>query len=485
MGESIGVKDPERAVQTWRRSYTRRVAVTDAAIITASVFGAQFLRFGLSGPDLSMLDRPSGVIAYSTFSVGVVIAWMVVLRIYATRDDKIIGNGATEYKRVADATLRFFGVVAILAFVFQVQVARGYLLIAFPLGLLLVLLGRWYWRKWLLHQRHAGRYTQRAIMVGERQKSRHAAHAICREDSAGIQVIGAVTEYGDSEDLLPGIPVIGDLDRVLDAIEDTGADTVVFTGSDNISPAEMQQLGWELEQRRIDLLVAPALTDIAGPRIHARPVAGLPLIHVDYPRFEGHRYLAKRTFDIIASTAALILLSPVFLILAMTVRHDGGPALFRQQRVGLSGKPFQMFKFRTMVVDAEAQLPALLDRSEGNGLLFKLRNDPRVTAVGRVLRRYSLDELPQIVNVLRGEMSFVGPRPPLGSEVAQYDGRLNRRLLVKPGITGLWQTSGRSDLSLDDSVRLDLFYVENWSLTGDLMILWRTLNVVTRAQGAY
>ncbi|MFC4139897.1 MULTISPECIES: sugar transferase [unclassified Microbacterium] len=485
MGEFTGVKAPERAVQTWRRSYARRVAVTDAAIITASVFGAQLLRFGLEGEDLSMINRPSGMIAYSTFSLVIIVTWMLALKIYATRDAKIIGNGATEYKRVADATLRFFGVVAILAFVFQVQVARGYLLLAFPLGLCLVLFGRWYWRKWLLHQRHEGRYTQRAVLVGERQKSRHAAQAIGREGAAGIEVIGAITECCDRDDLLPGIPLIGDLDHVLDAIEDAGADTVVFTGSDDISPADMQQLGWELEQRRIDLLVAPALTDIAGPRIHARPVAGLPLIHVDYPRFEGHRYLAKRTFDIVAATAALILLSPLFLILAITVRHDGGPALFRQQRVGLSGKPFQMIKFRTMVVDAEDQLPTLLDRSEGNGLLFKLRNDPRVTAVGRVLRRYSLDELPQIVNVLRGDMSFVGPRPPLGSEVARYDGRLHRRLLVKPGITGLWQTSGRSDLSLDDSVRLDLFYVENWSLTGDLMILWRTLNVVARAQGAY
>jgi len=232
-------------------------------------------------------------------------------------------------------------------------------------------------------------------------------------------------------------------------------------------------------------LVAPALTGIAGPRLHSIPAPGLPLIQVDYPTFEGTKYLAKRTFDVLGAVCGLVVLSPIFAILAVCVRTDGGKALFRQQRIGVGGRRFEMLKFRTMVVNAEDQLPSLLDQSDGNAVLFKMRNDPRVTAVGRALRRHSLDELPQLINVLRGNMSLVGPRPPLTSEVAHYDYRMQRRFLVRPGITGLWQVNGRSDLSWDDSVRLDLFYVENWSLTGDLVILWRTLRVVLTGAGAY
>jgi exopolysaccharide biosynthesis polyprenyl glycosylphosphotransferase len=273
---------------------------------------------------------------------------------------------------------------------------------------------------------------------------------------------------------------------VLEAVDTTTADTVILTGADAINPQVMRKLGWDLEARGVRLIVAPALTDIAGPRIHARPVAGLPLIHVDFPTFEGRRHSAKRAFDIIASGLGLVLLSPVFLLLTILVRRDSpGPAFFRQERVGLNGKRFAMHKFRSMVPDAEAQLRTLLDQSDGNGVLFKLKQDPRVTKVGAVLRRYSLDELPQLIDVFRGDMSLVGPRPPLAHEVEQYDDWSHRRLLVKPGITGLWQVSGRSELSWEDSVRLDLYYVENWSLTGDIIILWRTLKAVIRPVGAY
>jgi exopolysaccharide biosynthesis polyprenyl glycosylphosphotransferase len=202
--------------------------------------------------------------------------------------------------------------------------------------------------------------------------------------------------------------------------------------------------------------------------------------------FSGRKYAAKRAFDLVVASLALVLLSPVFLVIAMLVRRDSpGPAIYAQERVGLNGERFRMLKFRSMVVDAEVQLPTLLDRTDGNGVLFKMRTDPRVTRIGAILRRYSLDELPQLVNVLKGDMSLVGPRPPLAVEVERYDDWALRRLLVRPGITGLWQTQGRSDLSWDDSVRLDLYYVENWSLTGDVIILYRTARAVMQAQGAY
>jgi exopolysaccharide biosynthesis polyprenyl glycosylphosphotransferase len=235
-------------------------------------------------------------------------------------------------------------------------------------------------------------------------------------------------------------------------------------------------------------VVAPSLTDIGGPRIHTRPVAGLPLIHVETPRYEGTKLFAKRMFDIVASSIILLLSSPLLLGIAVAVRFTTpGPVLFTQERVGINGRPFQMLKFRTMVVDAEARLRELQeeDRSVGNQVLFKMKDDPRVTPVGRILRRFSLDELMQLVNVLNGSMSLVGPRPPLAREVKEYERKVHRRFLVKPGITGLWQVSGRSNLSWEDSVRLDLYYVENWSIVGDLVILWKTARAVLAREGAY
>ena len=285
---------------------------------------------------------------------------------------------------------------------------------------------------------------------------------------------------------MAGIPVVGDYASLTRALDEVRADTAIFTGADTIDPRGMREIGWELETTSTNLIVAPALTDVAGPRIHARPVAGLPLIQVDYPEFEGRKYAAKRAFDLIVSFLALVVLSPLLIVIAIMVRRDSpGPALFHQERVGLNGKRFSMLKYRSMVVDAESQLPSLLDNTDGNGVLFKLRSDPRVTRIGAALRRHSLDELPQLLNVLRGDMSLVGPRPPLASEVERYDEWARRRLLVRPGLTGLWQTQGRSDLSWEDSVRLDLYYVENWSLTGDIIILYRTVRSVARAEGAY
>ncbi len=233
-------------------------------------------------------------------------------------------------------------------------------------------------------------------------------------------------------------------------------------------------------------MLAPSLTDVAGPRIHTPPVAGLPLIHVESPEFRGARKWVKGLFDRTAAGLGLLLLSPVLAMLAVAIKIDSrGPVIFRQKRVGLGGTEFDVLKFRSMVVDAEAMVAELAAHNESDGLLFKMRSDPRVTRVGNVLRRWSLDELPQLINVVLGEMSLVGPRPPLPTEVAWYDQDVARRLLVKPGMTGLWQVSGRSDLSWEESIRLDLYYVENWSLAADLTILWKTVGAVVGSRGAY
>jgi exopolysaccharide biosynthesis polyprenyl glycosylphosphotransferase len=303
-------------------------------------------------------------------------------------------------------------------------------------------------------------------------------------------VIGAaVAELGDPylRDGEARVPVLAGYESVAQAAAAAEVDAVIVASQFHDDGEFVRKLGWSLEGSGADLVLASRLVDVAGPRVRFTPVQGLPLIHVDIPRFEGGKHVLKRLVDVVGAASALLLLLPVFAIVALLVKHDdGGPVFFRQTRVGRDGSLFQMVKFRSMVTDAEARLAELRAAADdGSGLLFKLKDDPRITRVGRVLRKYSIDEFPQFWNVLVGDMSLVGPRPPLPREVAEYEGAVGRRLYIKPGLTGLWQISGRSDLSWDESVRLDLFYVENWSLTGDLMILWRTVRVVLHPVGAY
>ena len=267
---------------------------------------------------------------------------------------------------------------------------------------------------------------------------------------------------------------------------EVGADTVLVARGGYDSSHEMRRIAWDLEGSGIDLIVVPSVTDVAGPRIHMRPVAGLPLLHMEQPQAGEAGGLSKRAFDVVLTAFGLLLLSPLLLVIAAVVKlQDGGPVFFRQSRVGRDGDAFGMFKFRSMVVDAEQQLSELKGANEMDSVLFKMKDDPRITKVGKFLRRYSVDELPQLFNVLRGEMSLVGPRPPLPSEVSQYHDDVHRRLLVRPGLTGLWQVSGRSGLSWDEAVRLDLYYVDNWSMTSDLVILFKTVQAVLGKAGAY
>jgi exopolysaccharide biosynthesis polyprenyl glycosylphosphotransferase len=276
------------------------------------------------------------------------------------------------------------------------------------------------------------------------------------------------------------------LDDIVGTVERYRADTVAVLACPEMSGLRLRDLAWQLEKSDTDLWLAPALLDIAGPRTTIRPVAGLPLLHMEHPEFSGLRRMIKSAFDRLMAAIALLLLSPLFLVVVMAIRlGDGGPALFRQERVGKGGQPFVLFKFRTMLVDAERQKSQLDELNETDGVLFKIRRDPRVTRVGAMLRRWSLDELPQLINVLIGNMSLVGPRPALPAEAAVYGAHVRRRLVVKPGMTGLWQVNGRSDLSWDESVRLDLRYVENWSFMLDLQILWKTGAAVGRGKGAY
>lgn len=476
----------------WLKTYARWLTLTDLVAIVFAVGFAQWARFGPS-PEGAPLTLLRGV-TYFQVSVIIALFWLAALSINHSRSVRVIGSGAEEYRRVWWATIAVFGGIAIVSMLFKLEVARGYLMIALPAGLLLLFLSRWMARRAVVRARKEfGKCITRLLVVGSPRAIRDLTVSLSHEPSSGYDVVGACVTgppLTRTEISIPGfgvVPVLGDESTVAMAVTATGSHAVAVAASEQFHGKGIRDLSWELEQLDIDLLVAPGVIDVAGPRLHMRPVAGLPLIHVEKPQYHGAKQFQKRAFDIGFSGLALICGLPLLLLIALTIRLTSkGPVFYRQQRVGLDGETFEMIKFRSMIVGADSMLDELAEFNESDsGILFKIRKDPRVTPVGRFLRKYSLDELPQFLNVLMGQMSVVGPRPPLVSEVASYDNDAKRRLLVRPGITGLWQVSGRSDLSWSDSVRLDLFYVENWSMMADLLIAVKTLRVVLKHSGAY
>ena len=430
--------------------------------------------------------------SYVEVSVVIAILWMAALSINHSRSPRTIGSGVEEYRRVWWATISVFGGVAIVSMLFKLEIARGYLILALPSGLCLLFTTRWIARRMVIKARKGyGKCITRLLVVGSPRAIRDLTLALSREPWSGYDIVGACIPGGYSRTNIgiPGlgtIPVFGDESAVAESVAASDSHAVAVAAAEQFHGKGLRNLSWELESLDIDLLVAPGVIDIAGPRLHLRPVAGLPLIHVEKPQYHGAKKFQKRAFDVCFSGMALLGGLPLLLMIAIAIKLSStGPVFYRQQRIGLDGRPFEMVKFRTMVVGSDKMVDDLADLNEGRGVLFKIRKDPRVTPVGRFLRKYSLDEIPQFLNVIAGEMSVVGPRPPLGAEVAQYDDDTMRRMLVRPGITGLWQVSGRSDLSWEDSVRLDLFYVENWSMMGDFLIALKTLRVVLNHSGAY
>lgn len=468
----------------WRQRYARRIWLSDLLALVWVVYGTQIAWFGLGNAEIAMReDHRLNDLSYWMFSAGLVFAWMWVLSLIDSRSDRVIGTGTTEYLRIVDASVRLFGIIAIFAFLLRVDLARGFLLISLPVGVIVLFVERWLWRKWLISKRQYGEYSARVLLVGSEASVAHLARELQRTPSAGYRVVGACVPSGRIASTIEGtdIPILGNVNAVDRAILVTGADTVAVTSTDELPPDKVKEISWGLEAGRQHLVLAPSIIDIAGPRIHTRPVSGLPLIHVETPRFSRGQRLAKRTMDLSASLVGVVLISPLLAFLAISVRlSSSGPIFFRQTRIGLDGKEFSMIKFRSMVVNAENLLEQLKtqQRDVGNEVLFKMKDDPRVTRVGRVMRKFSLDELPQLFNVIGGSMSLVGPRPPLPKEVATYEKHVHRRFLSKPGITGLWQVSGRSSLTWEESVRLDLSYVENWSMVSDIVILAKTVKAV-------
>jgi exopolysaccharide biosynthesis polyprenyl glycosylphosphotransferase len=419
--------------------------------------------------------------------VAVVVGlWLVVLIAMRAYSSQNFAVGYGEFQLIATASGLSLGVTGFAAYVVQMNLSRGFLLFVFLIGVPLLLLVRYLERSFLSHLRTRGKLRRRAIIVGSASAVDELHRVLRRESWTGYDVLGACLPETAADDASLDLPALGFVGNVRQVVTAENADTVIVAGGGYSSSQDLRRLAWGLEGLKVDMLVAPALTDVAGPRVRVRNVAGLPLVHIAEPSIDEARGFWKRAFDVAVASLGLLFISPLLLLIALAIKlDDGGPIFFRQERVGVLGHRFRMVKFRSMTTDAEAVMARLTEQNECDGTLFKMKRDPRITPVGRLLRKFSLDELPQLFNVFRGQMSLVGPRPALPVEVETYADHVSRRLLVPPGMTGLWQVSGRSDLSWEESVRLDLYYVDNWSMMNDLVIMLKTVKAVALSSGAY
>ncbi len=463
--------------RAWTTTYLRRAALADGACaLTGGVLAAQ-IRF-----DGDHHLPP----AYLGFTCALPFLWWASVLLAGGYDSRFIGLGSDEFRRVLNAAVSLIAGVAIVSYFAKLNLARGYMTVALPSAAGFDLLARFWLRKRLHRRRSRGSCTRRVLAVGHPGAVADLVTTLRRDKYHGLAVVATCLAGSAWRDEVAGVPVAGHLGGIATAVGDFGADTVAVLACPEMDGRHLRELAWELEKTGTDLCVAPALLDVAGPRTTIRPVAGLPLLHVDHPELEGAKQVVKGLFDKVVAGSALIVLAPLFAAIALAIKAtDRGPVFFRQVRVGKDGRVFPVYKFRTMVVDAEQRKTLLAEQNEGAGVLFKIRHDPRVTRPGSWLRRWSLDELPQLLNVLIGDMSLVGPRPALPEEAARYGTHMRRRLAVKPGITGLWQVNGRSDLPWEEAERLDLRYVENWSFALDLQVLWKTGSAVIHGSGAY
>ncbi|MCV2395807.1 sugar transferase [Actinotalea sp. M2MS4P-6] len=460
--------------QRWPRIatvYRHRTIALDA--VFAMVVSAAFL-IGVLGPVWDVV-----FLAASTAAVFCLLVWM-----RQGYDPRLLGDGPEEFQAVLRAGAIGAAIVMAFSYATKAEVSRLLVFVGAPTLIAVVALVRYAHRRFLHHARADGLAMRNTVVVGPEEDVERIARRLSRSSHHGYRLTGVcLPSVGQVEDVAD-LPVVGAVADVAQVVVDRAVDVVVVAGP-ALSPDALRRLSWALDRVGAQLVVVPGLVEVTGPRITLRPTAGLSLLELEVaaPR---RRLIAKTAMDRIAGALLLMVASPIIALAALSVRATSrGPAFYRQTRVGVDGAPFTMWKLRSMYVDADRRRSKLAEQSDGNGMLFKMRDDPRVTPVGRVLRRYSLDELPQLFNVVRGEMSLVGPRPPLGEEVARYEDAAHRRLRVRPGLTGLWQVSGRSDLSWEESVRLDLRYVDNWSVMMDLMILWKTLRAVLRPSGAY
>jgi exopolysaccharide biosynthesis polyprenyl glycosylphosphotransferase len=456
----------------WKPKLRKKIGIVDFFVLLLVTVVNLRIRF----PQIWIDDLTNYEIKNIGIATLILFSWIIVLWFNGSRDTNILGFGADEYKRLINATLFSFTFIAFISYIFKLEISRGFVLLIFPTGLISLFITRRFLRKRLLKSRNEGRYVSRVLLLHSGEADPVEKRLLLAKH-AGLNIVHKLKTQESKE--------FNHKQIVAEALANN-CDQIMVGQSAIISASELRNLGWALEETSIDLVVAPAVTEIAGPRLKVSNVEGLPLLHLDQPVFSGSAKAAKRLLDLFLSTVGLILISPLLIVIALVIKsHDRGTVLYSQKRIGQNNKEFNVYKFRTMYEGSHEKRDEVMAQTNKDLRLAKSPNDPRITKPGAFLRRWSIDEIPQIINVFKGEMSLVGPRPPLAVEVNMYEKSERRRLLVKPGLTGLWQVSGRSELDWEDAVRLDLYYVENWSLTLDILILIRTAAAVWRGEGAY
>jgi exopolysaccharide biosynthesis polyprenyl glycosylphosphotransferase len=456
----------------WKPNLRKNISIIDFISLLFAVALILTLRF----PQTWQGELSAYEIRNIFLALLVLVSWLFFLWFNGSRDTNILGFGADEYKRLINATLFSFTSIAFISYIFKLEISRAFILLVFPFGLITLFVSRRILRKRLLKARSEGRYLSKVLLLHSGEND-PVESRLSIASHAGFDVVCKVQTLEGSK---------LDFKQIVTKAIDNNCDQIMVGQSAIISAAELRKLGWALEETSIDLIVAPAVTEIAGPRLKVSNVEGLPLLHLEQPVFSGVSRVTKRLLDLVLSVIGLIVISPFLLIVALMIKfYDRGSIFYSQKRIGQNNKEFSVYKFRTMYEGSHEQRGKVMAETNKDPRLAKDPQDPRVTKPGLFLRRWSIDEIPQIINVLKGEMSLVGPRPPLAEEVNQYEKSEKRRLLVKPGLTGLWQVSGRSELDWEDAVRLDLYYVENWSLTLDILIIIRTATAVWRGEGAY
>ena len=473
----------------WAKIYARCLMLTEIPIIVGVVVASQTIRF-----DDDPVDQVAGSLPLSYWALSAILSvgWVVAIYLAGCWDATLIAAGRIGVRPLVHGTVYFFALVAITAFLLRLQVARGYLALALPLGLAGILASRWIWHSLFNEFRRSGQHLETIVVIGGRTNAVAFASRIREHPESGYRVAGLCLPPGSPTvqlartQELNGFPVLGNFDDVMASVRESRASLVAVAASEDFGADDVRRLAWELERTGVRLALAPTVADVAGPRMLVTHVADLPLMHIVEPSFRGPRLIVKTALDLVLAAGALILLAPVMVLVAAAVKlHDGGPVFFRHERVGLRGRHFHVLKFRSMIPDADRRVDDVREATGSTeSVFFKAADDPRITPIGRFIRRTSLDELPQLLNVLGGQMSIVGPRPLVPGEGAAIERFVERRILVKPGITGLWQVSGRSDLSADQRIRLDFYYVENWSLAGDLVLIAKTVGTVLTGKGA-
>lgn len=477
----------EKASKDWQRFFSRMLLLTDSiTIITVTGLG-YLISTGQINVEALHSNISSQAILGLISCFGLI--WITFLGMTGSRNSLFIDAGATEFQRVVAATAWLFILAATFSAVAETNVLRSYLLITLPLGLVMLLFQRWFMRIRLVRAQRKGLFLTRTVVVGSVNTTKQLLHELSLSQNNHYLVCGAVVvEHDQNQSLDLPVPTT-QFTRVSDILSELNrlkATTIILTGSDHFSSTAVRELSWRLVPGRQRLLMTTNLVDVAGRRVTLQQISRTHVVHIEPPLLSGIKYAVKRFIDIVGSLILLVVLSPLFLVTSLAIKFtSAGPVFFCHERIGRDGTTFRMFKFRSMVSSADLTLASLL-KEQGNESvpLFKIKDDPRITPIGRIIRRLSIDETPQLLNVLLGHMSLVGPRPQVDAEVKLYDHSATRRLLIKPGMTGLWQVSGRSRLSWEESIRLDLYYVDNWSLAGDLSILWRTVRAVLARDGA-